>query len=84
MVEFMAPVGGIDVDQDEPGERGAELRQHPFADIGRPDADPVALFEAELAQAHGEVLRAAEEVRVSPAHVLVAGDLRGAVRPFAP
>ncbi len=78
----MGPVGGIDVDENEPGERGAELRQHPFADIGRPDADPIALFEAELAQAHGQVFGPAQEVGVAPAHVLVAGDLREALRPF--
>ena len=30
VVEFMAPVGGIDIDEDDPGERSAELRQRPI------------------------------------------------------
>ena len=41
--EFVHAVGGIDIDEDEPGERRAELRQHPLADVGRPDADAIAL-----------------------------------------
>ena len=80
VVEFMASVGGIDVDENDPGERGAELRQNPFADIGRPDADPVALLEAQLAQADGQVFGPAQEVGVAPAHVLVTGDERRALR----
>ena len=78
----MGPVGGIDVDENEPGERGAELRQNPFADVGRPDADAVALFEPELAQAHSQVLGAAEEFGVCPAHVLMTRHQRRPVRPL--
>ena len=40
------PVGRVDVDQDQPGLRGGELRQHPFGVVRRPDADPVAGLRA--------------------------------------
>ncbi len=73
MLELVDPVGRVDVDQDEPGERRAELGEHPFAAIGRPDSDAVALFQAERLKPDREVLRAPEKLGVGPAHILVAG-----------
>ena len=69
VIEFMAPVGWIDVDKNEPGERRAELRRDPFAHIGRPDPNPIALFKTQFAQADRPGLRTcATGRRSSSAH----------------
>ena len=75
--KLVHPVGRVDVGEDQPGKRRAELGEHPFAAIGRPDSDPVALLQAERLKADGEILRATQKLGVSPADVLVAGDLGG-------
>ena len=78
----MGAIGGIDIDEDESRQRGAELRQHPFAVVGRPDADPVARLEAERPQADREVFGTAQEIGVGPAHVLMARHQREPLRAF--
>ena len=78
--EFVRPVGGIDIDENEPGERRAELRQNPFADIGRPDADAIAFLQSKGAEPNREVLGAAQEIGVGPPHALVTGDERRPLR----
>ena len=80
--ELVHPVGRVDVGEDEAGKGSAELREHPFAAIGRPDPDPLALLQSERPQADGQVLGAAQKLGVGPADVLVAGDLGGPARPF--
>ena len=82
IVEFVRAVGGIDVDQDEAGERRAELRQHPFARVGRPDADAVAFLETERHEADGEILRPAQEIGIGPAHPLMTRHERRPARAF--
>ncbi len=82
IVEFVRTIGRIDVDEDQPGERRAELRQHPFAVVGGPDADPVALLQAEAPEPDREVFGPCEEFAVSPAHVLMPRDQCEALRVF--
>ena len=52
--ELERPVGGVDIDQDRAEAGGGELGQDPFEPVGRPDADTVALAEAEREQPGGE------------------------------
>ena len=40
VLQLAQAVGGIDVDEDEPGLGGGELGQRPFRAVRRPDADP--------------------------------------------
>ena len=82
IVEFVRAVGGIDVDQDEASERRAELRQHPFARVGRPDADAVALLKAERHEADRQILRPAQEIGIGPAHPLMTRHERRPARAF--
>ena len=77
-------IGGIDVDQDQPGLRRGELRHRPFAVVGRPDADAIARLEPERDQACGKLVDLLRERAVAPAHVLmrdhqrlVVGEARG-------
>ena len=69
--ELGQAVGGIDVDQDEPGLRCGELGHRPFAVVGRPDADAMARLEPEREQACGECVDLLRERAVAPAHVLM-------------
>ena len=80
--EFVHAVGGIDIDEDEPGERSSKLRQNPLAHVGRPDADPIAFPQSKRLQSDRQVLRAAQEIGICPAHALVAGHERRPIRPF--
>ena len=50
-------IGRIDVDQDQAGLGGGELGQHPFAVVGRPDADAVAGLEPERQQVRRRACR---------------------------
>ena len=75
-------IGGIDVDEDEPGLCGRELREHPFAVVGRPDADAVAGMQAERQQPGGELVDGRPQLAVAHSHLLVAHDERRPRRPF--
>ena len=82
--ELRQAIGGVDVDQDQPGLRRGELRHRPFAVVGRPDTDAVARLQAERKQACGERVDLLRERAVAPAHVLmrhhqrlVVGEARG-------
>ena len=54
VLQLVGAVGRVDVDQDQAGLGGGELRHHPLGVVGRPDADPVAGLEAQRQQAGGE------------------------------
>jgi hypothetical protein len=49
--EHTRPVGRVDVDQDGADARRGQLQQQPLDVVGRPDADAVALAEADAEQA---------------------------------
>ena len=65
--QFGAPVGRVDVDQDQADAGGGELGDQPFRPVGRPDADAVALVETESQQARGKAVDPAGELVVGPA-----------------
>ena len=54
VVEFGQPVRRVDVDEDEAGLGGGELRDHPFGIVRRPDADAVAGRKPEREQPRGQ------------------------------
>ena len=76
VLELAAAVGGIDVDQDQPGLRASELRQYPFGAVRRPDADALARGEAESTQARREAIDALAQFAPGPADILVPCDQR--------
>src|SRR5207244_3485224 len=77
--EFGKAVGRVDVDEDEPGLRGGELRDDPLGVVGRPDADPLAGFETERQQPGRERIDPSLKLAVSPSDPLVAYDQRVAL-----
>ena len=78
--ELGQPVGRVDVDHDQPGLGGGELGDHPFAVVGRPDADPVAGLQPQRDQPGGAGVDPFVQLGIAPAHVLMAHDQR---RPVA-
>ena len=70
-LEFGEPIGGIDVDEDGADTRRGELGQHPFEAVGRPDADAVALVDAEVQEARGKGIDFACQVGVAQDPVLL-------------
>ncbi len=75
-------IGRIDVHQNEAGLGGGELGEHPFAVVGRPDANALAGIKPERQQPGGEPVHGLLQRTVAHAHLLVAHDQRGPVRPF--
>ena len=71
VLELGPPIGGIDVDQHQSGLGGGELGQDPFRVVGRPDADPIAAFEAQRQQAGRKIVDPPPELAPAPAHLLV-------------
>ena len=67
-------IGRIDIDQDQAGFGGGELREHPFAGVGRPDADAVAGLEAERQQSGGEPINFPLQLGISQPHFLMTHD----------
>ena len=56
VLELGAPVGRVDVDQDQARLGGGELGQRPFGAVGRPDADAIAALQPQRQQAGGEIV----------------------------
>src|SRR5258708_5869251 len=71
MLELGNPVGGIDVDQNQPGFGGRKLRYRPFRAVGRPNPDPITRFQAEAQQACAKLVGASLELGIGPPHALV-------------
>ena len=63
--ELDRPVSGVDVDEYRAEPCGGELGQDPFEPVGRPDADAVALAEAEREQPGGESIHLPVQLLVS-------------------
>ena len=80
---LVTAVGGIDVDEDQAGLRGGELGEDPLAVVGRPHADALARLETKRQQTGGEIVDAAVEFRVGPAHALMTRHQRRPVRPLS-
>ena len=74
-------VGGVDVDQHDPGLRGRVLDEHPLGAVGAPDPQPVAGRQAVGEQRAGQAVDRLPQLGVRVADVLVAGDERLAVAP---
>ncbi|SPV19911.1 Uncharacterised protein [Burkholderia cepacia] len=70
--EFREPVGRIDVDEHRADPRGRELREQPFAAVRRPDADAIALHDAERGQPGRQHVDLVRELAPGPAHLLLA------------
>jgi hypothetical protein len=73
-------IGRVNIDQDQPGLGGGELRDGPFGVVRRPDADPLAWFQAEREEAGGERIDPLFQLAVAPANLLMARDQRVARR----
>ena len=81
IVELGQAIGGVDVDQNEPGLGGRELGHDPFGVVGRPDADALARPETERDEARGQRIDAALQFAIGPVHVLVPHHHRIALGP---
>ena len=75
-------IGGIDIDQDEPGLGGGELGEHPFRVVGRPDADAVAGMKPERQQTRGEPVDLLPQFAIAEPHLLMADHQCRPRRPF--
>jgi hypothetical protein len=64
--EFVAAVGGVDVDEDGAHLRGRVLDEGPFGNVLRPDPDSVALLHAAFEQSDGQCIGVGVELRVRP------------------
>ena len=88
VLELVAPVRRVDVDEDRADLRGRELHDHPLGAVRRPDPDPVASDDAGREQAASAAVDLGAELCVGPADPLVARDdrfgLPGAPRPPRP
>ena len=85
VLEFGQPIRRVDVDQHRADARGRELRQQPFDAVRRPDADAVALHDAEREQPGRQDVDFFGELLPRPADALLAEtrppDDRGNARP---
>ena len=77
--QLVAAVGRVDVDQDRADLRGRVLHEHPLGAVRRPDADPVALGDAQRQQAERERVDVGVQLAVGPAPVRRHVDQRLAV-----
>src|ERR1700720_1258125 len=80
--EFGDAVGGIDIDEDEPGFGGGELRKHPFAVVRRPDADAIAGNKAEREEPGGKLVDGLPQLAIGEADLLVTNHQRRTRWPF--
>ena len=76
--ELRGPVGGIDVDEDQPDARGGELGDQPLGPVRRPDSDPVSLVQTEAQESGREPVHPPRELLVGPAFAGGAEHRRGA------
>ena len=65
--ELVQPVRGVDVHHDRADLGGRVLHQGPFRAVRRPDADPVALLDADREQSARHVVDGPAELRIGPA-----------------
>ena len=65
--KLRGPIGGVDVDEDQPDARGRELGDEPLGPVRRPDADPVSLVQTEAQESRREPVHPPRELLVSPA-----------------
>ena len=72
--ELARPVRRVDVDEDRADTRGGELQQRPLDAGRRPDADPVALLDADGQAGRGRRLDFRVELPVRQADALVSRD----------
>ena len=70
-LELGAPIRGVDVDQDQSGSGGRELRDDPLGVIRRPHTDAFTRLETETDQARGEALDVPVQLAIAPTHALV-------------
>ena len=66
-LKLAGAVGGVDVDQDRADLGGGVLGDDPLGPVGRPDADPVALGDAQAEQGVGEGIDLVLQLRVGEA-----------------
>ena len=76
--QFMRAIGGIDVYQDNTGQRAAELKNRPFGAARCPHTHAVAGMQSKGPQTRCDTLRLVRVLRPSEPDVLVAADERDA------
>ena len=72
-------VGGVDVDQDQPGLGGGVLGDDPLGVVRRPDADAIAGLQPKGDKAGGEGIDVRRQFRPCPVDALLADDQAGTV-----
>ncbi len=72
--ELRQPIGGVDVDENEPGFCSRELGDHPFGVVRRPDADTIAPPEPQREQPCSKGVDPFFQLAVCPADPLMADD----------
>ena len=72
-LELVAAVGGVDVDQDRPDLRGGVLQDGPLGAVGAPDADPLALRDAQGEERTRQAVDVVVQLGVAPPPGLFAG-----------
>jgi hypothetical protein len=76
VLDFSQAIRRIDVDENQSRLRGCVLSDQPFTAVGGPNAYPVAWAQPQAQQRRTKAVNALLQLRVSPAHVLVARDER--------
>ena len=74
-------VGGVDIDEYEPGLGSGELGDDPFRVIGRPDADAITWLQTQRHQAGGERIDAFGQFGPGPADPLLTHNQARAITP---
>ena len=74
VLHLSGAVGRVDVHQNNAHLRRGQLHQHPFGVVVRPDAHPVALFQARLQQGAGQLAHRPMQTGIGIAQPLVAAD----------
>ena len=72
----MDPIAGVDVDQNRADLAGGKLGDRPLGAVGRPDADPFPLGDAQGQQRSRTLIDHRFERAIAVAQPLVAGDQR--------
>ncbi|KPQ27789.1 MAG: hypothetical protein HLUCCX14_13620 [Marinobacter excellens HL-55] len=71
VLQLVYAVGRVDVHQDGADFGGGELGNGPLVTVGRPDAHPVAAFDADGQEGTGGFVDLVDKLFVGPAYVLV-------------
>lgn len=80
--QFMRPVGGVDVDEDQARLGARELGENPFEIVGRPDAETLAGAQPYGEEAFGKLIGPLPEFGIGQPDILVPDDDGGTVRIF--